>query len=86
MTKYVIMNKKSGRFYTSSKSKKVDPFDIHFAKVFPTIQSAKSAIGWFDLYYYDPEHGYINEYETAGWQPAIFEVETQVILGKQARG
>ena len=84
MTKYVIMNRKTGRFYTSSKSKKVDPFDIHYAKIFPTVQSAKSAMQWFDTFYLNLEAGeWENEYDTKGWQPRIFEVETKVVLGNQ---
>lgn len=83
MTKYVIMNKASGRFYTSSKAKTVDLFDIHYAKIFPTVNSAKSAMQWFDTWYRNPiTEEYENEYPK-GWKPAIFEVETKVVLGNQ---
>lgn len=33
-------------YYVSSGSKDVDPFDIHFAKLFPNIKSVKSALQW----------------------------------------
>lgn len=80
MTKYVIKNKATGRFYVSSKANGVDPFDIHFAKIFPTLRSARAAMPHFDQWYRNPTTGnFENEYPK-GWQPTVFEVETQVLL------
>lgn len=85
MSKYVIMNRATGRYYTSSKANEVDPFDIHYAKIFPSLRSAKSAIQWFDTFFRNPEtKEYEDEYDK-GWQPTVYEVETQIILKKPVK-
>jgi hypothetical protein len=33
-------------YYVQSKSKDVDPFDIRYAKVFPSIQSVRNGLTW----------------------------------------
>jgi hypothetical protein len=77
------MNKITGRFYTSSKAKAVDPFDITYAKVFPTTRSAKAALQWFDRYFRNPATEEYEHDSSKDWDPAVYEVETKIILKDQ---
>lgn len=83
MTKYVIMNKATGRFYVSSSSSKVDHYDPSYAKVFPTMRSAKQAMKWFNqslLNTNDPDPA---KWTYEPWDPGIFEAQTTIVVGNQ---
>lgn len=83
MTKYVIMNKPNGRYYVSSASSSVDHFDPNYAKVFPTMRSARAAFQWFDQAFLDTSDRDPANWIMEPWDPAIFEATITVSVGKE---
>ena len=77
---YVLMNKANGRFYVSSASRKVDPYDATYAKIFPTMRSAKQAMQWFNQGFLDTGDANPANWTYEPWDPGIFEVQTQVVV------
>jgi len=80
---YILMNKPNGRFYVSSKSTAVDPFDPNYAKVFPTMRSARAAFQWFDQNFLDTSDPDPGKWVMEPWDPAIFEADVSIALGKE---
>lgn len=85
MTKYVIMNKPTGRYYVSSGAKSVDPFDPIYAKVFPNLRSARAAFQWFDQNFLDTSDRDPKKWVMEPWDPAIFEATVNVTVGNEVK-
>lgn len=77
---YVLMNKATRRFYVSSASQKVDPYDPVYAKVFPTLRSAKQAMQWFGPSWLDTSDPDPSKWIQELWDPGIFEIQTQITV------